>query len=425
MKIDVYSQEAIKYQDDGFAEHLTQLVGNYRLATEAIAIEEYLLRISKLIFDRFGLKIRAVNEYSLAIACPVIKRDHVLYTNLRKEYMDNKKALADLKKAKHRVGTVNLNTARVGGYFSEVEFTLFIAHPVVQLLSAEEAAAAILHEIGHAFTYFEYISRQVSTNIFLDAVTQRLAKADQQEMETVLIDAANYVGMPKDEVENLLKTKDAKVIQVEVISAAYKQTRSEIGTDIYDGKQWESLADQFATRFMSTRQLASALDKLWKLAPNTSTRNTASYMFVEASKIVLITSMYVVVGLMDPFLGLLMIPFVAWMTIGITTFNETQAPHDKPEQRILRLRTQLVQQLKDIKAPGLKVEALRLTIKSDLEFLDEILKHLKDRRGVLTILSSLLSSDLRQVERERKMHQLLEALAYNPMFEAENDLNLI
>ena len=420
-----YSLEAIKYQDDGFKEHFIDLVSRYTYSEEEVAIEEYLLRISKLIFDRFKIKVRCVNEYSIAIGCPVIKRDHVLYTNLRREYMDNKKVLADLKKAKYKVGNVNLETAQVGGYFSEVEFTLFMFQPVVQLLSPEEAAAALLHEIGHAFTYFEYIGRQVSTNVFLDAVTQRLAKADVKEIETILMDTSNYIGMPKDKVEDLIKTQDAKLVQVEIISAAYAKNRSELGTDIYDGKEWESLADQFATRFMSARELASALDKLWRLAPNESTRGTAMYMFVEASKIVAVTSLYVVTGLIDPFLGLLLIPFIAWLTVGITTYNETQSPHDKPEQRMLRIRTQLVEQLKHIKGSGVGVNELRLSIKSDLDFIDEILSKLKDRQGVLTLLSSLLSPDIRKLEREKKLHQVLEALAYNKMFEAENDLNLI
>ena len=92
---------------------------------------------------------------------------------------------------------------------------------------------------------------------------------------------------------------------------------------------------------------------------------------------------------------------------------------------MLRIRTQLVEQLKHIKGSGVGVNELRLSIKSDLDFIDEILSKLKDRQGVLTLLSSLLSPDIRKLEREKKLHQVLEALAYNKMFEAENDLNLI
>ena len=92
---------------------------------------------------------------------------------------------------------------------------------------------------------------------------------------------------------------------------------------------------------------------------------------------------------------------------------------------MLRIRTQLVEQLKHIKGSGAGVNELRLSIKSDLDFIDEILSKLKDRQGVLTLLSSLLSPDIRKLEREKKLHQVLEALAYNKMFEAENDLNLI
>jgi uncharacterized protein YjfI (DUF2170 family) len=199
---------------------------------------------------------------SAAVMVPDVNRNNPLVNDMNKGYLPNATGFKLVENARNVIkGTVNLKKARVDGVYANLDHTVFL--PLTDMLSErftdEEIVAVLLHEIGHIFVYYEYISRTVTTNTVLAGIAKTMSSTtDPKEIETVLLSAKKVLQLTDLDVKKLVNNSRVDLVEMVVVSSAIEQARSELGSDIYDMNSFEALADNFATRLGCGRELVTS-----------------------------------------------------------------------------------------------------------------------------------------------------------------------
>lgn len=423
--------ESIDFQDTMFFKDLTLAIEGIRKLPlkdfeegDATDPDTPQGRLSAIINHHTGLNAQLfVGFEGPSMYLQSVDRNHPLVRDIDIVDSNSVAGLQAVRKAQGQVkGTVNIKTAKVSGVFSEFPVAIVMPLPVLSDrigslgdFSAEETAAFILHEVGHAFVYFEFISRTVRTNQVLAALSRELDKTDtQKEREMILVDAKQMLRIKELDTGELATFTDKKVITTIMLANAMKVIKSELGSNIYDEVSWEYLSDQFAARHGAGRALATAMSKLYK--NGVTGRGTATYLLFEALKLHWLVATGTLFAAGMPGVGLAAsIFFVMWSLGEIPEGPE----YDRPHVRIRRMRNQLVEQQKDRALNKDQVKAL----KADVEILDDVLKNqIHDREQFVTLIGRYVFGIGRQRMRAEQLQQELEALAANDLFGRAGEL---
>lgn len=392
------SMESIDFQSGAlFAELVLTLTDLQKLAAKDIPDSEEVQRLSAVIANRTGIQVQFVfGGLGPAVEIPHINRNNALVTEFMREGTTSTDGMAMIAKAGGVVrGSVNLANSMVSGVFKEQLNRLHYPIPMLKdkKFSLEEHAAIILHEVGHLFTYFEFMSRSASTNQVLAGLSKAWAGADTaKEREVVLISVKKALKLNDIDAEALSKSTSIKAVEVVVISSVIQKSRSELGVSVYDYNSWEYLSDQFAARHGGGRHIVTGLDKLYRSSWQKSFRSTPAFIAWEAFKLVMLVA----------------VPLVSLLFFAM---DADQVIYDEPGDRFKRIRNQIVENLKDRDLSKEDVEALQ----ADLKAIDAITKNVNDRRQFMSVLIDFLSSSSK--DRDYKLLQRqLEDLAANELF---------
>lgn len=368
----------------------------------------------KLDFDEYG-----VGAYVLI---PELTNSHALFYDMA---INNTDGLTMIRKAKTAIkGTVDTKANKVTGVFKEVLINVHMPKSdfAIKFLEPGESAAVFLHELGHAFTFFEYLSRSATTNQVLAGITKALDHSDAPgQREIVLSEVAKSVGLSNVDVKSLAASPDKRVISTVVINALNKQYASETGYDIYDITSGEALADQYATRMGAGRDLVTGLDKMYKKYGNISYRTSAGYLMVEATKLTLIVLGPYIAATMAGAAGLgIYAHLLGWVLVlnDATEFGPA-GRYDMPGDRFKRVRAQLVEKVKNRNLNKAEVAG----ILTDIEVIDTIISAVNDRRQFFAVIDDVLTSQKRFGRDMKLLQQSLEKLAANNVFISAAKLN--
>lgn len=252
-------------------------------------------------------------------------------------------------------GTVSLKNSKVTGFFSRIKCCMSI--PVAMLHDKsymdEELAALVLHEIGHSFTTFEYLSRSVSTNQALSLMQRVMdSSISYEDRKIVFAHAvqAERIKLDQDAQKLILGDITPEALTLIVINQQIEACRSELGASVYDVVSCEYLADQFAARHGAGRYLITVLDK-W----TTRGGSNVSGVFLQASmSTMLAAASTIITGL--PVVGLAIGVMTMLLASGSSAYKEskyeTEFIYDNDETRINRVKYQMVERLKDTKCPA-------------------------------------------------------------------------
>ena len=407
--------ESIKFQSPVLFNELTLHYKNIResdMTELQLFKSDEIKALNKCIQHHTGLNaIVEVNDSGPAVMIPMVNRNHPFIDHWMREYFDDSDVHRAMKKAGGVIkGSVNLHTARVDGIFSEIESK--IAMPYVWLngslgTTPEENAAVTLHEIGHLFTYYEYISRSVTTNQVLAALHRGFADADTIDKRTALLISANKALQLKTEgIEELAKSTNVDVVSSVIITKTIDQVRTELGANIYDLNSWEYLADEFAARHQAGKHLITGLDKIYKKFGHMSYRTKATYIFMEALKLTLLIG-----GILATPLG----PGTLFLTLYgavLVGMDSDAVIYDEPEVRMRRIKQQIIQAMKDKRLP--KDEIIRM--EEDLKTIDTVMEKVKDKHQWVSIMCEAISPTGRKNRNAIVLQQQLEQLANNELF---------
>jgi len=271
-----------------------------------------------------------------------------------------------------------------------------------------EIAAILLHEIGHAFTFFEYTGKYLTVNAVLAAATATALDNEPFETRThVLVESASTLGVKIPELEKLAKIKDPTIrsnaIQVVFMRALYEKNQSGSGTGIYDYRVCEQSADIFATRHGAGREIVTGLDKLLRYG-DPAYLTTATYCAMELVKMLGGTLMVAAtMGLYAPYM-LAMFLFV----------KPEVKIYDSATARFTLVRQQLVEELK---LTDLTVDRRRALL-DDVMVVNNIVSNMKDRRTLWELLQTTVVPSMRRDFKMEVLQKQLESLIANDLFVA-------
>lgn len=423
---DKLAEESIKWQSTSFFDDLTEAFEE--LLKERVTVQDALKskalkRIVSIIKLHTNISVRInLNDLGIgpAIMPPDVTNSDIFRNIIAKilKYRSGSKSFRALKDKDFYIGTVNLKTSKVGGEFANMVNTVYIPIQIVSagsLLTARELAAVYIHEVGHAFTHFEYANRLVSTNQVLTLLHKEYSEANTEDERIELITTARkYLKLKKETVDvaSLAKATDPNTVSVVILKEIAEDTISELGCNVYDLVSSEQLADEFAVRHGAGLDIVVALDKLHKnmnakffSLKHMSYRSNYEYIVVEMIKL----------------LGVLLVPTnpltqfikgLIWGLISIDSSNTHLDPHDKPEARYRRVKEQLVNRLKDKRLSDLEVK----TIQEGIAKIDKILESVKDKYQIIDLVLIYLIPGNKHRMDFQKLQQELETLANNDLF---------
>ena len=400
------SRESIQMQSPIFFKELSLAIESLRnTSSKDMETCEEVTLVETVIHHHTNMKVKIVIcDFGPAVNFQQVTKNHPLVDPISKLYANNKEVLKLISANKELRGSVDLSNGKVHGFFTDLGAQIYLPYGMLKgsRFTNEEIAATVLHEIGHVFTYCEYIVRSVTTNQVLAAMSRELSGAEtEKEREVILINTAKALKLSEKGLRELSKSTNTKVTEAVVVTGVVEECRSELGYDIYDTTSWEYLSDEFAARFQASRHLVTALDKIYRDFGHISFRSTPTFLAYEAFKLL------VLMMTISP-IGPLALT-AAFIMIACDGHNPT---YDMPGARMHRVKNQIIEGLKDKKLP--KEEAAKLL--EDLKFIDELAEHVNDRRQFLGVVFDWLTPGAGKGRDFTKMQQELEALANNELF---------
>lgn len=351
------------------------------------------------------------------ISMVMLNKNHALLTDYKRSFLKNNMIKKDTIKHLNKVGTVNIKTGKVTGLFSELNHVLYIPLSVAEqnILTPEEWAAVVLHEVGHAFVYCEYIHRTTRTNLVLEYTASQVSGAkDRKEVKSILLEATKELNLKDVDVDELSGTDSKETIKTILLGETRREIKSELGTDLYDETSFEMLADNFAARHGAGRHLATALAKTTDLGSDTRSSIITTEILTFFGGGLLLGSMAFSTVMFSIFLMPVLVTAI------IASMLTKSGEHDKIGLRLQRIRNQLVTRTKD---KLLSKEEIA-QINEDIKTIDKIGEPLVAYAGKMTGYIRILDwiSDERKRIKIEKVHSELEYLMANDLFLASANL---
>lgn len=441
------SLEAIAFQSGVFYKELIVLVGELRkLSNEELADinNEIITRTVRHIFTHIGLRIDLrFGEHGPVVNFPQLDRNNVLINAWRRQYLNSDNGLKMIRNAEDGMvrGSVNIMTSKASGVFSEVESKLTLPFDMIRpkQFTDGEVAAALVHELGHIFTYFEYLSRTVRTNQALAGLSRQLdGSSTQHEREVILMDLKTRMNLQDLDVAALSKTSDKTVIEVVVIANFVRVSYAELGSDIYDLTNFEYVSDQFATRHGAGRDLVTGLDKFQRASGDKAYQSNAAFYIAESLKagmfiisatavvggfgVLAVAGSAVAAGQVGTLIGFSGIRGIMAWSAAVHRDNAINPEYDRSGMRFKRIRLQLVERLKE----KTKDPEDQKSTREDIIIIDNCLKFINDREQWFTAIMKFIGKTSRnprdQFVQQEKLQYDLEQLQSNDFFIKHSEL---
>ena len=395
-------KESIAFQNTTFFDELTIAFDEVKNLKETdVGDSEPIYRISKIIKNHTNLNITidAENDYPPCIDIPNIDRNNPLINAAQRAIVNSTDGLTMIESSNEVLhGTVNIKTAKVSGVFSDIKAKMYLGKAFIQgnKFSSQELAAITLHEVGHLFTYFEFITRTVRTNQVLAGLSKILDGSENQEKrEVALLSAKKALKLDKLDLSQL-KDVNTKTTQVVLIDALVKETRTELGYNLFAESSWEYLCDQFSARHGAGVHLATALSKIYKSQYNISYRSLAVYLAVEMIKVILTANL----------------AFLSILFLMVMFDSQDGGGYDLPSARLKRIRDQATQYLKNKQISDVE----RRRILDEIESIDKLLAEMTNRKQLFTYIHEFFSKRTRDERAYRKLQYELEDIAMNDLY---------
>lgn len=307
--------------------------------------------------------------------------------------------------AKTKEAGVDLRTGRVKGYFKQVKVTIVLAHNFFtdKVWKTENLVGIYLHELGHAFTYFEYFGNIVRKSILIDQASKTVMDPayNSEDKRKLLVEVERQLGTEKLELEKTInlpsKKAKLKVEEVLITDDVFNHTRTESSTPYYDSRNIEQLADQFCVIHGAGVWQAEALSKIYKEYQMTETLTALEHVIIEIMKL----TVFLVITFFNPFLVLVYgLSFIPMAKI-----------YDPPKERLITLKRQMIANLKNT---GDKLVKRKLV--EDIKAVDEMINQLEDHSTIFEYYCNYLHPVGRRQFKEENFRKGIEEALNNDLF---------
>jgi hypothetical protein len=407
-----FGLESIDFQSGVFHTDLTIAVEKLRSSKKYETDNIKKAGLSEVIKHHTNLSVDVNvkdNVFGACVEVPQVDKNHPLINDELKSFRWRDASTAINTLGRPLTGTVNRKTSKVDGDFANMRCDVYLDPRLLndKDMSNGEIAAIILHEVGHLFTYFEYLGYSYKTNIVLAGVVKAFYDTqDVKERKMILRLAEKNLGVKYDDIDALADSRADGVLETVTITDMARRMRSELGENLYDCRQFEQLADEFAARHGAGRDNATALGKLYRKFGDTSSIGAPMYLAMEIMKLTFFT------------LALALLPPLAILA-AIISFPAGEV-YDTPEVRIGKLKNQIVMRLKSDKLP----DKLRAQLLEDIEAIKAVENQLDDKRGFYRIFVETVFPTRRKMKQQMEIQIELEQLASNEIFVAASKYNV-
>jgi hypothetical protein len=303
---------------------------------------------------------------------------------------------------------IDLKEGKVLGDLQRVEYEIHFGSELFSSdkFTASEIAAITLHEVGHIFTYYEWLLKTAATNVYLENAWKTFSNTSDKQLRLRIVDSTSMnLGVREIDRERVSETHSKEYFYTVYLTTALQDIRSNLGTPNVDYRAAEQVADQYAARHGAGRDLAAALSKLHRGFFHTSYLSTRMYVIVSAIRAAFI----VLISIGFPPAGFIMLMF---FLMGLALPDMDVDVYDDPGQRTEKL---LLETASALKNPNLS-NTQRNELLRDHELLKEMRSKIKDREGLFMLIWRNLTSHRRDQHAQLKFQQELERLVNNELF---------
>lgn len=408
--------ESIAFQNGGYFKELTTIFAELLAAGVKSAQEAapFFTRIDRCNYDNIGIATLA-GSYASAVenafvAVPMLTKGSVLNSNNFNKWLDknfNAAAQPFLNGAK--TGTVDPSTSRVSGAFSEIVFKVYATDAMLfgKKYTAEELAAAMIHEVGHAFTFLQFLADQVMCCHVLQRSYQELtSKNVDVPIRITLEKTANDLDIKNKTWLESLDTVTDKEVAFRILASAVQIEPREIDNKrFFSLDACEELADIFAARHGAAKAIVSLRLKSPKaFIGGFQLRTSIMYGALGMVFLPLLPVLGVLFAMAGTLLAYCTI-YLAANTPDITTFKQAAA----------KMRNQVVEQLKQTKLPKEEINP----ILDNLDAIDEMIQSERETKAAVPVLVRFIDMFRRgkmDARSSREYTDRLEVLAANDLF---------
>lgn len=373
-------------------------------------------RISEIIRKHTNLSVKIGQDMSLVpnayVIPPKIDKNHPLVNEWRRAFNSNVDGTNAINFSNgNAFGSVNFETGKVGGVFTKLSSEIWLTKGALtgygQInLTSGEIAAMMIHEVGHIITYFATLGQTFRTAFILDGFVREALKVnDVEERYKLIRHFEKETDVTISDKARVAESDNAGSITTVVLSDIVDASRSHYGTTLYDMRSWESLSDQYAARMGCAGELATALDKLYGVYEPMYYRGTFKYLMVEIGKLLGLFLLITANALLLNIIGLVII-FV------YLSASPHQREYDNPHERLVKLRNELIAQLKDKNI----AKERSATLLTDIEAINRALESVKDRHSFFEKFWLVVSPYTRRQVKMGKEIQELEQMVNNEIF---------
>ena len=307
-------------------------------------------------------------------------------------------------------GKVDTKNCTVSGTFSKYETTVVVGYELISDLrfTAREVSAIILHELGHLFTYYQFLGTSVHGAVVTGLISKGVMETQDYESRLKVIKKAEaHLGIEGINAEKYA-SNGGKGLDVVLLTKYAKRIYETSGHQMYDLRNTEQLADTFAIRHGAGADLVTALNKIYKQFGDRSTVSAVTHVFVELMKVCL----WLLSLLVLPITTLVLTVFLSPMQFKI---------YDDPKARTTFAKRQLIEELKNPKLPAKR----RLEVLNDIETIEAVEAELNDRRTLYTVIWENFSSLGRRSVKEEDYEKKLEAMLYTDIYTRANQIKTL
>lgn len=281
----------------------------------------------------------------------------------------------------------------------------------------------MMHEIGHAFTWIEMIAETACFNMAIMCAARHLLANDDQQKRIQLAEALNECLNVQVDPKTIAESSKIETWYTVYLKAEVEERRLASNSGYYADTASEFLADQFAVRHGAGRELAGAMNMMFKYYRLDSTKSRMVLwvkMAYDVTRFILKLAGAVMATLANPMavFGLLyLLANVAVVVISDANYNI----YDWDKERIARMKRELITRIKD---PMLDDVTRKETLETIKE-LDETERGLNNYKNFQQQLAYWLNPKARRNVKQRDMQQEIERTLNNDIFVASGNIGLI
>lgn len=344
-------------------------------------------------------------EWAAHVGVPKLDKNHPLMGKFKTPNYGDEDALSVIYKGSGIFeGWVDLEKCQVHGDFRKVPVDITLAENlfVSSKMSDEEIAAILMHELGHAFVYFEQMIQTVTMNYAINATIAAMFHPDRKLPKVKIIDAyAKLRNVTFEEKAKLLEMANTEAVATVMLQAEIQKSVSETGASMYDATGFEFLSDQFSARHGGGLALVTALDKLQRFQRDPVYRNAAVFYGVEMLKVIGFFGGIILGGPANWILGMLVI-----------SINPYESTYDLPKDRAERIKRDLVEQLKNSKLS----KEVKISLTDDITAIEAVMEAMTQRTSAMQLVWKVLSPTTNRQLKQKEAQQVIEKMLTNDLF---------